>query len=97
MYDEQAIRTFYLSSADAGELEQLLTKVVTTQPAGVRPTFAANKNANSITVRGTVPMLQMIERVIAMNDKPRAEISVDVEILEVNRGNAKQYGLDLSS
>ena len=32
-----------------------------------------------------------------MNDKPRAEISVDVEILEVNRGNAKQYGLDLSS
>ncbi|HSP90455.1 MAG TPA: hypothetical protein VLN08_06100, partial [Vicinamibacterales bacterium] len=62
-----------------------------------RPTFAANKNANSITVRGTLPMLQMIERVIAMNDKPRAEISVDVEILEVNRGNAKQYGLDLSS
>ena len=97
VYDEQAIRTFYLSSADAGELEQLLTKVVTTQTTGVRPTFAANKNANSITVRGTIPMLQMIERVIAMNDKPRAEISVDVEILEVNRGNAKQYGLDLSS
>jgi hypothetical protein len=42
-------------------------------------------------------MLQMVERVIAMNDKPRAEISVDVEILEVNRGNAKQYGLDLSA
>jgi hypothetical protein len=39
----------------------------------------------------------MVERVIAMNDKPRAEISVDVEILEVNRGNAKQYGLDLSA
>jgi len=97
VYDEQAIRTFYLSSADAGELEQMLTKLVTTQTAGVRPTFAANKNANSITVRGTVPMLQMIDRVIAMNDKPRAEISVDVEILEVNRGNAKQYGLDLSS
>jgi general secretion pathway protein D len=97
LYDELAIRTFYLSSADAGELEQLLTKVVTTQATGVRPTFAANKNANSITVRGTLPMLQMIERVIAMNDKPRAEISVDVEILEVNRGNAKQYGLDLSS
>ena len=97
VYDELAIRTFYLSSADAGEIEQLLTKVVTTQTTGVRPTFAANKNANSITVRGTVPMLQMVERVIAMNDKPRAEISVDVEILEVNRGNAKQYGLDLSS
>ena len=71
------------------EIEQLLTKVVAAQQTGVRPTFAANKAGNSITVRGTVPMLQMIERIIAMNDKPRAEISVDVEILEVNRGNAQ--------
>ena len=97
VYDEQAVQTFYLSSADAGELEQLLTKVVATQATGVRPTFAANKAGNSITVRGTLPMLQMVERLIQMNDKPRAEISVDVEILEVNRGNAKQYGLDLTA
>ena len=97
VYDEQAVQTFYLSSADATEIEQLLTKVVLTQATGVRPTFAANKAGNSVTVRGTAPMLQMVERLIMMNDKPRAEISVDVEILEVNRGNAKQYGLDLSS
>jgi general secretion pathway protein D len=97
VYDEQAVQTFYLSSADAAEIEALLAKVVATQTTGVRPTFAANKIGNSITVRGTIPMLQMVERLIMMNDKPRAEISVDVEILEVNRGNAKQYGLDLSS
>ncbi len=97
IYDEQAVQTFYLSSAEAETIEQLLTKVVATQQTGVRPTFAANKAGNSITVRGTLPMLQMVERLIVMNDKPRAEISVDVEILEVNRGNAKQYGLDLSS
>ena len=97
VYDEQAVQTFYLSSADASEIESLLVKLVQTQITGVRPTFASNKTGNSITVRGTVPMLQMVERLIQMNDKPRAEISVDVEILEVNRGNAKQYGLDLSS
>ena len=97
VYDEQAVQTFYLSSAEAETIEQLLTKVVATQQTGVRPTFAANKAGNSITVRATLPMLQMVERLIVMNDKPRAEISVDVEILEVNRGNAKQYGLDLSS
>jgi len=95
-YDELALQTFYLSSADPTDMEQLLTKVVAAQQ-GVRPSFASNKSSNSITVRGTLPMLQMVERVIAMNDKPRAEISVDLEILEVNRGNAKQYGLDLSS
>jgi type II secretory pathway component GspD/PulD (secretin) len=97
VYDEQAVQTFYLSSAEAETIEQLLTKIVTVQTTGLRPTFAANKVGNSITVRGTLPALQMVERLILMNDKPRAEISVDVEILEVNRGNAKQYGLDLSS
>ncbi|HLQ43867.1 MAG TPA: type II and III secretion system protein, partial [Planctomycetaceae bacterium] len=30
------------------------------------------------------------------NDKPRAEVTIDVEILEVNRTRAKQFGLNLS-
>jgi len=38
----------------------------------------------------------ILERIIAQNDKPRAEIVVDVEILEVNRNRAKTYGLNLS-
>ncbi len=42
------------------------------------------------------PVVQIIEKVIAQNDKPRAEIVIDVEILEVNRTRAKQYGLNLS-
>ena len=33
---------------------------------------------------------------IAVNDKPRAEVVVDVQILEVNRERAKQYGLNLT-
>ena len=30
------------------------------------------------------------------NDKPRAEVIVDVQILEVSRERAKQYGLNLT-
>ena len=33
---------------------------------------------------------------IEANDKPRAEVIVDVQILEVNRERAKQYGLNLT-
>ena len=40
--------------------------------------------------------MQIIEKVIAQNDKPRAEIVIDVEILEVDRQRAKTYGLNLS-
>jgi general secretion pathway protein D len=40
--------------------------------------------------------VQIIERIIAQNDKARAEIMFDIEILEVNRNRAKAYGLNLS-
>ena len=42
-------------------------------------------------------MVQIAERVIEANDKPRAEVMVDVQILEVSRERAKHYGLDLGS
>jgi general secretion pathway protein D len=41
-------------------------------------------------------VVQIFEKVIEQNDKPRAEIVVDVEILEVDRNRAKSYGLELS-
>ena len=44
-----------------------------------------NKTANTITVRATAPVMDIIERLIRANDKPRAEVVLDVEILEVNR------------
>jgi hypothetical protein len=62
----------------------------------VQPAIQFNKTANTITVRGTTSVVQIIEKVIAQNDKARAEIMFDVEILEVNKLSAKQYGLNLS-
>ena len=95
-YDEQAIRTFYISHGDVEELVALLTAVLRTPEMSVPPQFVANTTNNSLTVRATTSVLGIVEQVIAANDKPRAEIIIDVEILEVNRERAKQYGLDLS-
>ena len=95
-YEDQLIRTFYVSHADPTELGQLINTVTRVPGAPLIPTVAVNKTGNSITVRGTRAMLDVIERVIRSNDKPRAEIIVDVEILEVNRVRAQQYGLNLS-
>ena len=36
--------------------------------------MVANKTANTMTVRGTAPMVQILEKIIQQNDKPRAEI-----------------------
>jgi type II secretory pathway component GspD/PulD (secretin) len=96
LYEDQVIRTFFLSHADPQELLQILNTITRIQGLAITPTLAANKAANTITVRATKGVADIIERIIQANDKPRAEITVDVEIIEVSRSRAKQYGLNLS-
>ncbi len=95
-YDEQVVQTFYVSHADVTELTQLLSSLVRIPSMAVQPAIQFNKAANTITVRATTSVVQIIERIIEQNDKARAEIMFDVEILEVDRLRAKQYGLNLS-
>ena len=96
MYEEQVIQVFHVSNADVTELQTLLTGLF--QGAGVtaRPLVTANKTSNTITMRGSAAMVAIAEKVIRANDKPRAEVVIDIEILEVNRSRAKAYGLNLS-
>ena len=95
-YEEQVIRTFYVSHADVSELSQLLSQIVRAPQMAVQPAVIPNTIANTITVRATTAVAAIIEQVIAANDKPAAEVIIDVEILEVNRERAKRYGLNLS-
>ncbi len=96
-YEDQVIRTFYINHADATELSQLLNQIARLGGQQVQPQIAATKSSNTITVRGTTTMIDIIERMIEANDNPRAEVVIDVQILEVNRRRAKQFGLDLGT
>lgn len=95
-YEDLVIRTFYVSHGDVEALAGLLTSLVNVPNMPVEAQVVANFAANAITVRATAPVVGIVERVLAANDKPRAEVVIDVEILEVNRERAKRYGLDLS-
>ena len=95
-YEEQVIRTFYISNADVQELAILLSQIVRVPQMAVQPQIVPNITANTITVRATTAVAAIIEQVIAANDKPRAEIVVDIVILEVNRERAREFGLDLT-
>jgi general secretion pathway protein D len=96
-YEEQVIKTFFVSHADATELQQLLLGLIRVAGMAVQPQIVPNKTTNTITIRATAPVVEIAERIIAANDKPRAEVMVDVQILEVSRERAKHYGLDLGS
>lgn len=96
-YEEQVIRTFFISHADATELSTLLVALVRVAGMAIQPQIVANKTTNTLTIRATAPVVAIAERVIEANDKPRAEVMVDVQILEVSRERAKRYGLDLGT
>jgi hypothetical protein len=95
-YDDQVVQTFYLSHADATELSQLISSVMRVPGMAVIPMIQPNKTGNTLIVRGTRPVVEIIERLVAQNDKPKAEIVFDIEILEVDRNRVKKYGLELS-
>ncbi len=96
-YEEQVIRTFFISHADASEINQLLTGLIRVAGMAIQPQIQFNKTTNTITIRATAPVMQIAEKIIEANDKPRAEVMVDVQILEVSRERTKRYGLDLGS
>jgi type II secretory pathway component GspD/PulD (secretin) len=95
-YEDQIIRTFFVSHADPQEVFNMLNQVMRIQGIAVAPVVTMNKTANTITVRGTPNIVNILEKVIQANDRPRAEIVIDVELLEVNRTRAKELGLNLS-
>jgi general secretion pathway protein D len=85
-----------VSNADATELATIINTVTRVPGSPNTPTVMPNKASNTITVRGTQPVVDIVERVIKANDKPRAEVLLDIEILEVDRIRMRRYGINLS-
>ena len=96
-YDDLVVKVFYISHADVAEISQIINTIMRVPTMPVQPTVLQNKTANTLTVRATAPVMDVIERIIKANDKPRAEVIVDVQILEVNRKRTKDLGLNLSA
>lgn len=96
-YERQVALTIPLSYADVTEMVALLTAITrTTTGVTIPPVIVPNKTNNSITVRATEPVVAVIRELVLTNDKPRAEITLDVEVLEVSRARVKELGLNLS-
>ncbi|MDQ3071497.1 MAG: hypothetical protein M3R55_17430, partial [Acidobacteriota bacterium] len=97
-YEEQLIQTFYVSHTKVAEIANLLNSMLKgSTTGGSATTLVANQEANTVTVRAPLQILQIAEHIIRTNDRPRAEVVIEVSILEVDRARAKEHGLDLSN
>ncbi len=94
-FDLTAIKTFYLSHIQAQEAQQWLLQMIRS-PQKI-PTITHNKVLNSLTIKDTPQKLELAERIIKLWDKPRGEIIIELEIMEVSRQRLRDLGLELDS
>jgi general secretion pathway protein D len=90
-YEEEIVRTFYLSNADLKETIDLLRIVIDARK------IAPITGTNSFTVKDTPERIAAASRVLAAIDKARPEVVIDVELLEVDRTKLQEYGLQIAS
>jgi general secretion pathway protein D len=90
-YEDQVIRTFFLSNGDTKTIVTLLRSLLQSRQ------IAENPELNSVTIKDTPPKVAIAERIIDSNDKSRGEVLIDVELLQINRTVARTVGIDLSS
>ena len=90
-YNDLALQTFYLQNAEVNDTVNLIKTLAKLT------TVVGNPSLRAITAVGTLDQLAMAKRIIDLNDKARGEVVVEVKILEVNRNNLRQWGIDLSN
>jgi general secretion pathway protein D len=90
-YEEEVVRTFYLSNADLKETQDLLRMVLDARR--ISPTTGTN----AVTIKDTPERIAAAARVLAAIDKARPEVIIEVELLEVNRTKLIEYGLQIAS
>jgi general secretion pathway protein D len=90
-YEEDIVRTFYLSNADLKETMDLLRIVIDARRIG------GMQGTNAITITDTAERVEAAGRLISMIDKARPEVLIDVELLEVSRTRLIEYGLQFAS
>ncbi|MDP2388743.1 MAG: hypothetical protein Q8N52_00335, partial [Acidobacteriota bacterium] len=90
-YEEEIVRTFYLSNADLKETIDMLRIVVDARR------LSSITATNAITIKDTPERITAAGRIIAAIDKARPEVIIDVELLEVNRTHMHEYGLQVAS
>lgn len=94
-YEVNVIKTFYLANINAQEILGSLTTMTRTQFKA--PSIIVDKNLNSVTIRDTPEVVALAERLIRLWDKPKGEVVIDLEFMEVKRVKMKEMGLDFDN
>ncbi|MEW5789116.1 MAG: secretin and TonB N-terminal domain-containing protein [Pseudomonadota bacterium] len=86
-YQDLVVKSFFLANADAKTTLNMVKSL-----AKSRDVFVDEK-LNLLVVRDTPDAVRLIERLIAVQDRPEPEVMLEVEILEVKRSSLLELGV----
>ncbi len=89
-YEDLVIQTFYLSNAEVKDMTQILRSLIDAKK------IATNEQLNAIILRDTADKVKVAEKIIETNDKAKAEVVVDVELLQIDTTKLSDLGIALS-
>lgn len=90
-YEDQVIQTFFLDNAEVKDVMTMVRSLIGAKHV------AANEQLNAIVLRDTADTVKVAEQIILSNDKAKAEVVVDVELLQINTSKLQELGLSLTS
>jgi general secretion pathway protein D len=90
-YEDEVIQTFFLSNADVKDVQTILRTLLDARKV------AQNTQLNAITIRDSPEKVAIARRIIEANDKAKAELIIDVELLQINRSTLRNLGIDLTT
>jgi general secretion pathway protein D len=89
-YEDLVIRTFYLSNGDAEQVTNVVRTMI--EARNVFPL----KALNAITIRDTADKVRIAEKIIEANDKAKAEVVVQVELVQMDISRLRDIGMSIS-
>jgi general secretion pathway protein D len=89
-YEDLVIRTFYLSNGDAEQVTNVVRTMI--EARNVFPL----KALNAITIRDTADKVRIAEKIIQANDKAKAEVVVQVELVQLDLNRIRDIGMAIS-
>ena len=89
-YTDLIIQTFFLSNSEVAEVMTMLRTLIDSRKV------AANERLNAIVLRDSADKVKVAERLIRSNDKARAEVVVDIELMQIDTNKLREVGMSLN-
>jgi general secretion pathway protein D len=89
-YEDLYVQTFFLNKLDAKKAVNLVRTMLQVKKIYV------NEEMNTLVIRDTPDVIEVARKILEANDVPDAEVLLEVEVIELSKKNAENFGLALS-